>query len=148
MMNFIKQELFSAQTNGKIYSKMKCVWSSNQDKPSIFLYFFFLLQRKVLLVKKLCCNWVVKVGDTWSVNFIAKPRYLIYWPGVIPNPVTTWLCNKLHWWPHMIYLRQILTKIKLHKIVFGLRSRLLIWCRQDVRSIYIVFMWLTSANQS
>lgn len=39
-MNFIKQELFSAQTNGKIYSKMKCVWS-NQDKPSIFLIFFY-----------------------------------------------------------------------------------------------------------
>lgn len=73
MMNFINQELFSAQTN----SKMKCVWSSNQDKPSIF-FIFFSLQRKVLLVKKLCCNWVVKVGDTWTVNFIAKPRYLIY----------------------------------------------------------------------
>lgn len=41
MMNFIKQELFSAQTNGKIYSKMKCVWSSNQDKPSIFFIFFY-----------------------------------------------------------------------------------------------------------
>lgn len=147
MMNFIKQELFSAQTNGKIYSKWNLSGRVIKISPQFFLFFFYY-RGKYFMVKKLCCNWVVKVGDTWSVNFIAKPRYLIYWPGVIPNPVTTWLCNDLHWWPHMIYLRQILTKIKLHKIVFGLRSRLLIWCRQDVRFIYIVFMWLTSANQS